>query len=202
VKLLNKNTEGTVTGMDIHGRLEVLDQSIRSVDGRLRAVERRLSYKSLGGSAEKSPALEYDIHDEIEKLISQIAILYRSVDEIKNAGKANAMTEIENKVESTQAGLAGLIDANRNFEQKLAAISETEHRLERLENVNKITIGKIKVPLELSGLIAALVLLTTGYLIFADKWNIIRSSYYPITIGIIFGAAVIVKFVMTNRETG
>jgi hypothetical protein len=202
VKLVNKNSEGSVTGIDIHGRLEALDQSVRSVDGRLRAVERRLSYKSQGGCGEKSPMLEYDIHDEIEKLISQISILARSVDEIRNAEKANVLTEIESKVESTQIGLADLIETNRNFEQKFAAFYETERRLERLENMNKITIGKIKVPLELSGLIAAIVLLTTGYLIFADKWNIIRSSYYPITIGIIFGAAVLVKFVLTNRETG
>jgi hypothetical protein len=201
-KLVNKNSEGTATGIDIHGRLEALDQSVRSVDGRLRAVERRLSYKSHGGSGEKSPMLEYDIHDEIEEIISQVAIIARSVDEIKNAGKADVLTEIESKVKSTQAGLAGLIETNRNIEQKLSTLSETERRLERLENVNKITIGKIKVPLELSGLIAALVLLTTGYLIFADKWNIIRSSYYPVTIGIIFGAVVIARFVMTNRETG
>lgn len=199
---MNKNSEGTVTGIDIHGRLEALDQSVRSVDGRLRAVERRLSYKSHGGGGEKSPMLEYDIHDEIEEIISQVAILARSVDEIKNAGKADFLTEVESKVKSTQAGLAGLIETNRNIEQKLSTLSETERRLERLENVNKITIGKIKVPLELSGLIAALVLLTTGYLIFADKWNIIRSSYYPVTIGIIFGAVVIARFVMTNRETG
>ncbi len=199
---MNKNSEGTVTGIDIHGRLEALDQSVRSVDGRLRAVERRLSYKSHEGGEGKSPMLEYDIHDEIEEIISQVAILAISVDEIKNAGKADVLTEIESNVKSTQAGLADLIETNRNIEQKLAAFSETERRLERLENVNKITIGKIKVPLELSGLIAALVLLTTGYLIYADKWNIIRSSYYPVTIGIIFGAVVIARFVMTNRETG
>jgi len=146
--------------------------------------------------------LEYDINDEIEKILSHVAILARSIDEIKNAGKADVLIEIENKVKSTQEELECLIETNRNLEQKLAKLSETERRLERLENVNKITIGKIKVPMELSGLIAALVLLATGYLIFADKWNIIRSSYYPITIGIIFGAVVIVKFVMTNRETG
>lgn len=201
-KLLNMNIEGTVTGMDIHGRLEALDQSVRGVDGRLRAVERRLSYKSHDGGGDKSPRLEYDIHDEIENILSQVAILARSLDEIRNAGKSDALTEIERKVNITQAGLESLIDTNKTLEQKLAKLSETERRLERLENMNKITIGKIKVPLELSGLIAALVLLTTGYLIFADKWNIIRSSYYPITIGIIFGAVVIVKFVMTNRETG
>ncbi|VVB84587.1 Uncharacterised protein [uncultured archaeon] len=199
---MNKNIEGTGTGVDIYGRLEALDQSIRSVDSRLRAVERRLSYKSQGGNGEQSASLEYDIHDEIEKLISQIAIVAKSVDEIKNAGKDKSLIEIEGKVNSTQAVLAGLIETNRNLEQQLAAISGTERRLARLENMNKITIGKIKVPLELSGLVAAFVLLTTGFLIFAQKWDIVRSSYYPVTIGIIFGAVVIVKFVMTNRETG
>lgn len=80
---MNKNSEGTVTGTDIHGRLEALDQSLRGVDGRLRAVERRLSYKSHEGGGEKSPMLEYDINNEIEKILSQVAFLARSVDEIK-----------------------------------------------------------------------------------------------------------------------
>ena len=40
----------------------------------------------------------------------------------------------------------------------------------------------------------------TGYLIYSDHWNIIRSSYYPIAIGILFGAVVMGKFIMTNRE--
>lgn len=199
---MTKNSEETITGVDIHGRLEALDQSVRSVDGRLRAVERRLSYKSQGKSGEQGAKEEYDIHDEIEKLISQVATLAKSVDEIKNSGKVNVLSEMESKVESTQAGLARLVETNSDFKQKIEAFSDTEHRLERLENMNKITIGKIKVPLELSGLIAALVLIVTGYLIFADKWNIIRSSYYPISIGIIFGAVVIAKFIMTNRETG
>ncbi len=199
---MTKNSEETITGVDIHGRLEALDQSVRSVDGRLRAVERRLSYKSQGKGGEQGAKEEYDIHDEIEKLINQVATLAKSVDEIKNSGNANVLNEIESKVESTQTGLASLVENNSNFKLKLEAFSDAERRLERLENMNKITIGKIKVPLELSGLIAALVLLITGYLIFADKWNIIRSSYYPISIGIIFGAVVIAKFIMTNRKSG
>jgi len=202
VKFVNKNSEGTITGVDIHGRIEAFDQSVRSVESRLRAVERRLSYKAGGNGGEQGALQGYDIHDEIEALTGQIAILVRSVDEIKNTGKVNVLTEIERKVESTQAGLASLVETNRSLEQKLAAFSDAQRRISKLENVNKITIGKIKVPLELSGLIAALVLLVTGYLVFANEWGIIRSSYYPISIGIIFGAVVIAKFVMTNRETG
>jgi hypothetical protein len=202
VKLVTKNCEETITGVDIHGRLEALDQSVRSVDGRLRAVERRLSYKSQGKGGEQGTLQEYDIHKEIEELISQVATVAKSVDEIKNSGKVNVLTEIDSKVESMKAELANLVETDRNFKGKLAAFTDAERRLERLENMNKITIGKIKVPLELSGLVAFFVLLVTGYLIFADKWNIIRSSYYPISIGVIFGTVVIAKFLMTNREIG
>ena len=195
---MTKNSDET--NVDIHGRLEALDQSVRSVDGRLRAVERRLSYKSQGKGGEQGAKEEYDIHDELEQLTARIASLAKSVDEIKNSGKVNVLSEIESKVESTQAGLASLTETNRDFKQKLEAFSDAERRLERLENMNKITIGKIKVPLELSGLLAALVLLVTGFLIFTDNWNIIRSTYYPVSIGIIFGAVVIARFVMTNRN--
>lgn len=199
---MTKNSDETITGVDIHGRLEALDQSVRSVDGRLRAVERRLSYKSQVKDGEQGAREEYDIHNEIEELISQVAALAKSVDEIKNSVKVNVLTEIDSKVESTQAGLASLVETNRILKLKLEAFSDAERRLERLENMNKITIGKIKVPLELSGLIAALVLIVTGFLIFADKWDIIRTSYYPISIGILFGAVVIARFVMANKETG
>jgi len=197
-----KSNEANVSGVDIHGRSEALDQSLRSIDGRLRAVERRLSYKSSVGSGEQSQKLEYDINEEIEGLIKQISILAKSVDDMKNAVRSDILAEIEGKLNNTQAGVADLIETNRIIDQKLKALSETERRLLKLENANKISIGKIKVPLELSGLVASIVLIVTGLLIFADKWNIIRSSYYPATIGIIFGAVVIVKFLMTNRDTG
>ncbi len=197
---MNKNSEGTMKGTDIHGRLEALDQSVRSVDGRLRAIERRLSYNSYNSKcAEQGAKQDYDINDEIEELLRKVSILAKSLEEMRNEERVNVLGEIKSRVDSMQAGL---IETNRNFEQKLKMLSDTELRLERLENANKITIGKIKVPLELSGLTAAFVLLATGYLIFADKWNIIRSSYYPITIGIIFGAVVIAKFLITNKRMG
>ncbi len=200
VKLVNKNSEGTITGTDIHGRLEALDQSVRSVDGRLRAVERRLSYNSFNSkNAEQGASQDYDIIDEIEELSGKISILAKSMEEMRNEEKSNAMGEIKSQVDSMHAGMAGLTETTRNLDHNLKMLSDTESRLERLENANKITIGKIKVPIELSGLIAAFVLLATGFLIFADKWNIIRSSYYPITIGILFGAVVIAKFLITNK---
>lgn len=200
MKFVSRNSEGTSAGADIHGRLEALDQSVRSVEGRLRAVERRLSGKGTG--SEQDAAQEKDIYGEIEELINKVDSLSKSVDELENRGKKDVLFEMENKVNGTQDGLTRLNETCRNIEKKLEAFSETERRLAKLENSNRITIGKIKVPMELSGLVAAFVLLMTGYLIFAGKWDIIRSSYYPVSIGILFGAVVILKFVMTNRETG
>ena len=44
-----KNNESNNT--DINGRIEYIDQSLRSVDNRIRAVEKRLSIKTSGPDA-------------------------------------------------------------------------------------------------------------------------------------------------------
>src|SRR3990172_9223605 len=118
---------------------------------------------------------EDDVHIEIEKLRTSVKESQKSVDEIRTEGRK--LNEIEQKL----AGLEKTLD-------------EKDNRIKKLENQNKITIGKIKVPIELSGLVAAIVLITTGYLISSGSWEIIRSSYYAIAIGILFGAVVLVKF--------
>ena len=86
------------------------------------------------------------------------------------------------------------------FSSLKSQLTSIENRILKLENVNKITIGKIKVPIEFSGLAAAIVMFATGYLIYSDHWSIIRSSYYPIAVGLLFCAVVLVKFIMTNRK--
>ncbi len=156
-----KNNEQA--NLDIHGRIEYIDQALRSVDSRMRAVEKRLSIKSF------EP-------DHIN--ISQ--------DKIRNIDDA-----ISNE----------LLDKLDTFDEKLKNLEKiTQETTLKLENQNKVTIGKIKVPVEFSGLAATIVMFGTGYLIFSDHWNIIRSPYYPIAIGILFGFVVIGKFIMTNRK--
>ena len=177
MKPVNKTSEGTKTGMDIHGRIEALDQSVRSVEGRLRAVERRLSGR---GTADGDNAVkEKDIYDEIEELVVRVEGIGRSVEELKNMGKNDVIVEIEKKLET---------------------FPDVERRMTKLENVNKITIGNVKVPLELSGLVAAFVLIMTGILILVEKRDIIREWYYPFSIGILFGAVVIIKFKIANSK--
>lgn len=171
----NKNGEDTEPNKDIHGRIESLDQSIRSVDSRLRAVEKRLSVKTKietnpGADIISDPGNPADIED-IRQLLES---LRDSIDKIKAEDR---LKEIETRFEK---------------------IADSEKRIGKLENLNKITVGSIKIPIEFSGLVAAIVLLATGFLIYADQWSIIRSSYYPISLGILFGAVVAVKYRMIN----
>ena len=118
----------------------------------------------------------YDYSSEIEGLRQAAETMNESMEELRKEGKKFLDTGIEIKV-------ADAVD-----------------RITKLENHNKITIGKIKVPIEFSGLLASVVLLVTGYLISIDKWEILRSSYYPISVGILFGIVVIARFIATNRK--
>ncbi len=166
----------------MHGRMEALDQGIRSIDYRLRAVEKRLSVKT----PENDLIVINDIDEKDAQ--SEIEELRKSVEILSNNLQAE-VSRLNNKI--TPGGTSPEIEA---------LIADTEHRITKLENLNKITIGKIKVPIEFSGLLAAAVLIITGYLIFVDQWDIIRSFYYPVTIGMLFGVVVIAKFLMMNKE--
>ena len=183
VKKSSQEKNNNETNTDINGRIEYIDQSLRSVDKRLQAVEKRLSIKIFESSREDSiPGQE--IHGSVdESLINVIR------DKLQETNR-----KLENLEKTTQETHVN------DFSSLKSQLSSIENRILKLENVNKITIGKIKVPIEFSGLVAAIVMFATGYLIYSDQWNIIRSSYYPIAIGLLFCTVVLVKFIMTNRK--
>lgn len=183
VKNSSQEKNNTQANTDINGRIEYIDQGLRSVDKRLQAVEKRLSIKTFEPLREDS------------MLCPQI---HGSVDEV-------LPNEIRDKLQEIDRKLANLEKTTQethvnDFGSLKSQLSSIENRIFKLENVNKITIGKIKVPIEFSGLAAAIVMFVTGYLIYSDHWNIIRSSYYPIAVGLLFCAVVLVKFIMTNRK--
>lgn len=170
---------------DTHGRIESFDQSVRSLERRLRAVERRLSIEVPPEDSEG------DSFDNTDKLLQQTSTeLSALVNEF-----ANIKADIDNVKEVVQESLRSDMD-------KLSdSILQLDSRLERVENQNKITIGSIKVPVELSGVVGAGVLLLTGTLIFADRWDIIRSPYFSFGIAGVLAAAVLAKFYLANKTT-
>ena len=170
---------------DTHGRIESFDQSVRSLERRLRAVERRLSIEvppedSEGDSFDNTEKLLQQTHTELSTLVEEFNSLKTGVDNLKEIVQ-----------ESLRVDMDKLSDS----------ILQLDNRLERVENQNKITIGSIKVPVELSGVVGAVVLLVTGTLIFANRWDIIRSPYFSFGIAGVLAAAVFVKFYLANKTT-
>ena|GEM_PF-1557777 len=171
------------TNTDMNGRIEYIDQSLRSVDKRLQAVEKRLSIKSFETPREDS------IHGQE---------IHESVDEVLLNELKDKLQEIDNKLATLEKTTH---ETHLNdFGSLRSQLSSIENKILKLDNANKITIGKIKVPIEFSGLAAAIVMFVTGYLIYSNHWSIIRSSYYPIAIGLLFCIVVLVKFIMTKRK--
>ena len=177
VKKSSEEKNNDQANSDIHGRIEYIDQGLRSVDNRISAIEKRLSAKTfepdhVNISQDEGGKIDGELLEKLDALDEKVKHLEKTIQETQ-----------ENEIVPIRTQL-----------------SMIEDRTLRLENMNKITIGRIKVPIEFSGLAATIVMFATGYLIYSDHWNIIRSPYYPIAIGILFGGVVIGKFIMTNRK--
>ena len=99
---------------------------------------------------------------------------------------------------------AAVDSLNNSYQSETATLrkelKDSLKRLRRQESLNKITVGTITVPVELSGIVASIALITTGFLVWADRWDIIRSMYYPAGLAILFAMVVIAKFIMANRN--
>ena len=214
---------------DINGRIESFDQSVRSLDRRLRAVERRLSTSkddkgiTLIENVDPDQLIDLDIQElrvEMKKCQSIIDGLTEDLKTMKSNDlnhesinsiqqEIQVMNDKTKRVIEVQKSLkndaSDSLDSLKNtYQTEIAALKEemktAKLRIKRQENLNKISIGSIKVPIELSGILSSIALMVTGYLIWADRWDIIRSTYFPLGLAVLFAAVVIVKFIITNRQ--
>lgn len=208
---------------DINGRLHSLDQNVRSVEKRLRAVERRLSVDV----PPQDTILEYEINFEeaIGNTREEIFIINSEIEELKEINSRNAdleekMKELDSRFVALNCRIAELKEENSRLHRQLTQkdspvkpsdiepftleikneISQLSMRLEKAENHNRINIGSVKVPVELSGIMGALILALTGILITGGHWDIIRSANFSFAIALIFAVAVLMKFYMVNNK--
>lgn len=216
---------------DIYGRIESFDQSVRSLNRRLRAVERRLTAskddRGLINLEIKDEDLCNDIEiEEIHTEIHEFRNILEGVSEELSGLKSNMMGHVNESISSLQDELKTakeLIDElikqqskikaqssdavdsiNSTYQSEIAMLrkelKDALKRLHRQESLNKITVGTITVPVELSGIVASIALILTGFLVWADRWDIIRSVYYPSGLALLFALVVISKFIMANRN--
>ncbi len=263
---------------DLQGRIEVFDQSIRSFEKRLRAVERRLSIETppalqagrvsgnfsvpfqnenAGNIATGSsifshmPSISPESSIDTNSLLSDLtpsisagnissfgssAVLHSgetpniSAISVENSSeisgtdyKIRSINEVFSSISESLLSLQAAISELSNFtynnlkpetekldmelrnlkaqqDTKSAYIKELESRIEVLENQNRLTLGSMKIPFEISGVAGSSALFLAGFLIWSDRWDVIRSPYFSTGLALLMAGAVFMKFYMVNRR--
>jgi hypothetical protein len=264
---------------DLQGRIEVFDQSIRSFEKRLRAVERRLSLgtsptlqaekvfsgsfsgsfpeENAGSAAAGSSVFPPVPSVSPESSVSGNSFLSDSVTSISDGNVSSfalsavlpsgetsnlSMTSADNSSEvsaigykiksinevfssvfesirSLQAAVSELSDfAHNNLEseiEKLDAevrnlkaqenakseyIKELESHINIIENQNRLTLGSMKIPFEVSGVAGSSVLFLTAFLVWSGRWDVIKSPYFSTGLAVLMAGAVLMKFYLVNRK--
>ena len=204
---------------DINGRLHSLDQTVRSVEKRLRAVERRLSVDV--PLEDVIPEYETDFEEALEHTREEIASIHSDIDELKQGSFQNQdyetrFQELDSELAALNSHITELREENSKLLEQLEQekqqnpesisldikneITQLSMRLKKAENHNRINIGSVKVPVELSGIVGAIILALTGYLIMVSRWDIIRSAYFSFSIAFVFAVAVLLRFYMANSK--
>lgn len=208
---------------DINGRIHSLDQASRSLEKRLRAVERRLS----AGDALEGSQYITDPEIEIDDIRERISAIRDRLDSLTGSDPGRSLVGELNVLRQQNLELGKRIDTLSEDNLKLHAIldkfsgpvmeeqgkayeqlsaelrgglASLGQRLDKAENRNRLNIGSVKVPLEISGIIGAIILALTGGLIIADRWDIIRSPLFSFGIALTLGMAALMKSYLANRS--
>ncbi|WP_214044016.1 hypothetical protein [Methanomethylovorans sp.] len=205
---------------DLHGRINSFDQNLRSLERRLRAVERRLSMEVPPQDLMEDPApLQTDILQQMRAELSELREQISSLDDKASDPRVNEIDSLKQQLAELQDHIQRLNEMHQQTKHELLngkaddsilaltqnmkdQFEDIEKRLKKAEEKNRITIGSVKVPVELSGVVAAALIFFTGVLIMGDRWDIIRSPYFSFSIALVLAGAALLRFYMANKETG
>lgn len=203
---------------DLHGRIDSFDQNLRSLERRLRAVERRLSMEVPPQGLMDDPAhLQADLLQQMGTELAELREQISSLDGKASDPQEGEINSLKQQLAELQEQLQRLSEGQQQTKHELLhsktddtmlALTRTmqdqfedmEKRLKKAEERNRITIGSVKVPVELSGVVAAALVFFTGVLIMGNRWDIIRSPYFSFAIALVLAGAALLRFYMANKE--
>lgn len=204
---------------DLHGRINSFDQNLRSLERRLRAVERRLSMEVPPQDLMDDPAhMQADLLQQMQREIAELREQIGSPDVKGSDPQESDINSLKQQMEELKQQVRTLSEGyqqtkhellnSKNDDQMLTLtqnmnkqLEDMEKRLKKAEESNRITIGSVKVPMELSGLVAAALIFVTGVLIMSNRWDIIRSPYFSFTVALVLAGTALVRFYMANRDS-
>ena len=203
---------------DLHGRIDSFDQNLRSLERRLRAVERRLSMEVPPQGLMDDPAhLQADLLQQMGTELAELREQISSLDGKASDPQEGEINSLKQQLAELQEQIQRLSEGqqqtkhemlNNKTDDTMLALTRTmqdqfedmEKRLKKAEERNRITIGSVKVPVELSGVVAAALVFFTGVLIMGNRWDIIRSPYFSFAIALVLAGAALLRFYMANKE--
>ena len=124
-------------------------------------------------------------------LSENIRSLQASVSELSNF----AHTDLKSKIEKLDMEMQSLKDQESTTSEY---VKKLESRIEIIENQNHFTLGSIRIPLEISGIVGSSVLFLTGFLVWSGRWDVIRSPYFSTGLAVLMAGVVFIKFYMVN----
>ncbi len=134
-----------------------------------------------------------NINEVFSSISESLRSLQAAISELSNFTHNNLKSEVE-KLDTE------LRDLKAQEDTKTVYIKELESRIETLENQNRLTLGSVKIPFEISGVAGSLALFLTGLLIWSGRWDIIRSPYFSTGLAVLMAGAVFMKFYSVNRR--
>jgi len=196
-----KEQEHKQRQVNVEDWLQRLQQRIESIEKRLDAVERRLSNEAFtgakfGGTTEEEKKSSAKLKEVVENLRKEIDSLRKNIEAVqRNGAPANVSGENAEKPVTIS------IKRGADYSKELASI---ERRLEKLEKSRKNTptvkVGKIEVPIEITGIIGGLLAFLIAALLFAGYKNLVVSPPFVIFIGIVLMVATALKTYFINAS--
>ena len=176
--------------------LQGLGQRVESLEKRLDAVERRLSEKPFEGTKfnSKSIVMEKDYEEkwkEIKtKLENKITNLKKELETLKGR-------KIESKNE-TPVTISIRKGEGINVAREIANIERRLEKIEKKKATPTVRVGKIEVPIEITGIIGGFLAFIIAILLFGGHKDIVVSPPFVMFIGIVLLTATALKTYLIN----
>ncbi len=161
------------------------------------AVERRLSNEPFEGSkfGSKSIAIEKNYEDRLKEIArtlgEEIKILKKEIEAIKAKGVAKAESPVTISLKRSGENIT-------NFAKEIANIERRLERLEKKKATATVKVGKIEVPIEITGIVGGFLAFIIAILLFGGYKNLVISPPFVMFIGLVLLTATALKTYIIN----
>lgn len=176
--------------LDFYGKLLSAEQAMKSLEGRLRGIEYRLSFddQKTMQAIEKKQGADSELKQFLNLVEGKVFALEARIKELDILHK---------KLEEAKAELKEIKARNAELEKNILEMQTQMHGKK-----NNPRPFSIKIPVDITGIVAAACMLIIAVLLATNNSEILREPAFSMTMGVAFILAVAGKRFMTQGGTG